>query len=232
MSNPLTPQPVTWQDYANWWGNDPAHREKYALIKPTLDALGITPQDIIDPPNTQTHIALPETRIPPGNKGSNELGPGFPPQGEPYKDAILNASQKTGVPPGLLAGLIHDESRWDAGAGTTNANGLGDTGLVQMNDGTFAELQQKHPELQGKNKNDPETNILAGAFYLADMKEEMKQRYGIDSWEIALRAYNSGPNGVDPNNLSSLPAGTGTANYVDKVMSYWKIVDEGGTLPP
>ena len=128
--------------------------------------------------------------------------------------------------------MAHDESRWNPYAGTLNVgNGMGDTGLVQMNDATFAELQQKHPELQGRDKNDPETNILAGAFYLSDMRELMKEKYGRDDWEIALRADNSGPNGVDPGNLNNLPAGTGTANYVEKVMRYGEIVENGGTLP-
>lgn len=161
-----------------------------------------------------------------------KVGSGLPPQGEQYREAIESASAKSGVPASLMAGLIHDESRWDDKASTVNGgNGGGDTGLVQMNDNTFKELQTKHPDLAGKNKNDPETNILAGAYYLADMKTEMKEKYGVDSWDIALRAYNSGPNGVDPNNLNALPAGTGTASYVDKITNYWSTIDNGGQLP-
>jgi soluble lytic murein transglycosylase-like protein len=161
-----------------------------------------------------------------------KVGSGLPAQGEQYRESIESASAKSGVPASLLAGLIHDESRWKSDASTVNGgNGGGDTGLVQMNDGTFAELQKKHPDLAGKNKNDPDTNILAGAYYLADMKAEMNDKFGVNSWEIALRAYNSGPNGVDPNNLNALPAGTGTDTYVDKVMAYWRTIDQGGQLP-
>lgn len=254
----VSDQGVTWQDLADRWSRDPAFQKEYAVIKPTLDRLGITPGggghgspppvesvDItVDITTTYRPPVVSRKSVTPdaigadadepyqGNgDGSSHLGPGLPPQAEPYRDMIEEASRRSGVPASLLAGLIHDESRWDPGAATNNPNGRGDTGLVQMNDNTFAALQARHPELQGRDKNDPATNILAGAFYLADMKEEMKQKYGKDSWEIALRAYNSGENGVDPNNLSNLPAGTGTANYVEKVMRYWKIIDEGGTLP-
>ncbi|EJL88983.1 soluble lytic murein transglycosylase-like protein [Herbaspirillum sp. CF444] len=235
--------PVTWQDYADLWAHDPAHQREYAIIKPTLDALGITPGGSgdgnpdtypVNTPKSLYHVDTiggndpPPTTVPGTN---SDLGPGLPPQAEPYKSMIEEASRRTGVPASLLAGLIHDESRWQTGASSTNANGGGDTGLVQMNDNTFAALQAKHPELQGRNKNDPATNILAGAYYLADMKSLMKEKYGVDSWEIALRAYNSGENGVDPHNLSNLPAGTGDPNYVTKVMNYWHIIDSGGQLP-
>lgn len=247
--------PVTWQDYANLWANDPAYRKQYEIIKPTLKALGITPQDINDPYfNVETPELLiqppkkkgatagydpghiggdeEETYVPGANGADSKLGPGLPPQAEPYREAIERASRITGVPASLIAAKIHDESRWDPNAGSTNAQGDADTGLVQIGDDEFAAMQAKHPELQGKNKNDPETNILAGAFYLLEMRDRMKEKYGRDDWGITLRAYNSGENGVDPNNLNNLPAGTGTASYVDKIMNYWRIIEEGGTLPP
>lgn len=248
MSKVTGAGPVTWQDYADLWANDPQYQKQYAIIKPTLDALGITPHDSPgDVTDIHSHAVVPDKgnngnsgnpdRIggdhPTGNgkPGSSDLGPGLPPQAAPYKDMIEEASRRTGVPASLLAAMIHDESRWDPHAGTINANGMGDTGLMQMNDATFAALQAKHPELQGRDKNDPATNILAGAYYMADMKELMKERYGSDSWGLALRAYNSGENGVDPNNLNALPAGTGDPAYVDKVMGYWATIDNGGQLP-
>jgi len=253
--------PVTWQDYANLWANNPAYREQYKVIKPTLEALGIVPQDIDGP--------APWDGVPPvvtpgkasanfdegyfsddddnyvggGNdstgggysysdRADSTLGPGLPPQAEPYREYIENASRITGVPASLIAAMIHDESRWDPNAGTVNGEqGDADTGLMQVGDDEFAALQARHPELQGLNKNDPAANILAGAFYLTEMRDKMMEKYGRGDWEIALRAYNSGENGVDPNNLSNLPAGTGTASYVDKIMSYWNLIEEGGTLP-
>jgi soluble lytic murein transglycosylase-like protein len=163
-----------------------------------------------------------------GGSGDAKLGPGFPKQLEQFKGAIESAAAKAGVPANMLAGQIWQESRGNIEAITTNGgNGLSDTGLMQVNPNTFGELQAKHPELQGKNLADPETNILAGAFYMKDMNEQ----FG-GNWDLALRGYNSGPNGVDRNDPRALPAGTGDATYVDKVNSFWKTIESGnGTLP-
>nr|WP_306414623.1 lytic transglycosylase domain-containing protein [Corallococcus carmarthensis] len=132
------------------------------------------------------------------------------------------------MPAEMLAAQIWQESRGNLEAVTTNGgNGLTDTGLMQVNPNTYGELQAKHPELQGKNLSDPETNILAGAFYMKDMKAQ----FGSD--ELALRAYNSGPNGVDRSNPDAIPAGTGDATYVQKVKSFMNTLATGqGTLPP
>lgn len=53
---------------------------------------------------------------------------------------------------------------------------------------------------------------MAGARYMKEMYDEF------GSWELALRAYNSGPNGVDPGNPNATPAGTGDPTYVTKVL--------------
>ncbi|ADO73101.1 lytic transglycosylase domain-containing protein [Stigmatella aurantiaca] len=159
--------------------------------------------------------------------GEAKLGSGLPPALNQYKGAIESAASKAGVPASMLAGQIWQESRGNLGATSTNGgNGLTDTGLMQINPNTFGELQSKHPELQGKNLSDPETNILAGAFYMKDMKEQF------GNWDLALRAYNSGPNGVDRSNPNAIPAGTGDATYVQKVKQFSEIIATGnGTLP-
>ncbi|PTL80272.1 lytic transglycosylase domain-containing protein [Vitiosangium sp. GDMCC 1.1324] len=159
--------------------------------------------------------------------GDAKLGSGFPPALGQYKNAIESAAAKAGVPAAMIAGQIWQESRGNLSATTINGgNGLTDTGLMQVNPNTFGELQAKHPELAGKNLADPETNILAGAFYMKDMKEQF------GNWDLALRAYNSGPNGVDRNNPNAIPAGTGDATYVQKVKQFWNTIQTGnGTLP-
>jgi hypothetical protein len=165
----------------------------------------------------------------PGNlSGEAKLGPGMPKELEPYKGAIESAAAKTGVPADMLAAQIWQESRGNLAAVSTNGgNGLTDTGLMQVNPNTYGELQAKHPELQGKDLSEPANNILAGAYYMKDMKEQF------GDWKTALRAYNSGPNGVDKSNLNALPAGTGDATYVDKVSKFWETLQTGnGTLPP
>ncbi len=114
-----------------------------------------------------------------------------------YKTEIDNASAQTGVPKEILAAAIWQESR-----GNPNAPG---GGLLQLGDNEFSKYG-------GGDINNPADNILAGAKYLKDM-------YGqFGSWDLALRAYNSGPNGVDPNNPDATPAGTGDPTYVEKVL--------------
>ncbi|WP_257450074.1 lytic transglycosylase domain-containing protein [Archangium lipolyticum] len=159
--------------------------------------------------------------------GDARLGAGMPPALGKFKDSIESAAAKTGVPASMLAAQIWQESRGNLEAVSTNGgNGLTDTGLMQVNPNTFKELQSKYPELQGKNLSDPQTNILAGAYYMKDMKEQF------GNWDLALRAYNSGPNGVDRSNPNAIPAGTGDATYVQKVKQFADIISTGnGTLP-
>ncbi|KFE67310.1 lytic transglycosylase domain-containing protein [Hyalangium minutum] len=183
-------------------------------------------------PSTGQAPGKPSASAPTGSgpvsaSGDAKLGSGFPSALGQFKGAIESAAAKAGVPASMLAGQIWQESRGNIAAVTTNGgNGLTDTGLMQVNPNTFGELQAKHPELQGKNLADPETNILAGAFYMKDMKEQF------GSWDLALRAYNSGPNGVDKSNPNAIPAGTGDATYVNKVKQFWDTIQTGkGSLP-
>ncbi|WNG23441.1 lytic transglycosylase domain-containing protein [Cystobacter fuscus] len=212
------------------------------LLAPELGDPSGTPQELFGPgPAPTPGPTPPQGQIPGGTtpggvsatpgtegSGSSKLGPGLAKELEPYRSAIESASAKTGVPANMLAAQIWQESRGNLAAVSTNGgNGLTDTGLMQVNPNTYGELQAKHPELQGKDLSTPENNILAGAYYMKDMKEQF------GDWKTALRAYNSGPNGVDKSNLNALPAGTGDATYVDKVSNFWNIIESGnGTLPP
>ncbi|QDE80159.1 lytic transglycosylase domain-containing protein [Myxococcus xanthus] len=159
--------------------------------------------------------------------GGASLGGNLPPALEKLRPALESAAAKTGVPVEMLAAQVWAESRGDVAATSTNGgNGLTDTGLMQVNPNTFKELQGKYPELQGKSLSDPATNILAGACYMKDMKEQF------GNWDLALRAYNSGPNGVDKSNPHAIPAGTGDAMYVQKVNQFASTLASGqGTLP-
>ncbi|WP_070106904.1 lytic transglycosylase domain-containing protein [Burkholderia plantarii] len=114
-----------------------------------------------------------------------------------YNSEIMSASQATGVPPGILAGQIWQESK-----------GVADTpggGLMQLGPDEF----QKYG---GGDISNPADNIRAGANYMKDLATQ----FG-GNMDAALRAYNSGPNGVDLGNLNSTPAGTGDPTYVQKV---------------
>jgi len=114
-----------------------------------------------------------------------------------YRSEIEAASRETGIPEEIIAGMIWQESK-----GRPNTPG---GGLLQLGPNEFASYG-------GGDINNPLDNIRAGARYL----KELHDRFG--SWELALRAYNSGPNGVDPGNFNATPAGTGDPTYVDKVL--------------
>jgi hypothetical protein len=77
-------------------------------------------------------------------------------------------------------------------------------------------------------------NILAGALYL----KSTCMTSVFNTWALALRCYNSGPNGeneikscrplinnvsigVDVKNIAALPAGTGTTYYPQWVITWW-----------
>lgn len=162
-----------------------------------------------------------------GVSGGSRLGANLPPALEKLRPQIEAAAAKTGVPAEMLAAQIWAESRGKVDATSTNGgNGMTDTGLMQVNPNTYRGLQEQHPELQGQNLSDPATNILAGAFYMKDMKEQF------GSWDLALRAYNSGPNGVDKSNPDAIPAGLGDPSYVRNVNSFMKTLATGqGQLP-
>ena len=143
-------------------------------------------------------------------------GPNVPEALKALAPAIESASRMTGVPVSELAAVIWDESRGVLAASSTNpGNGLSDSGVMQINPDTFGQLQSDHPELQGKSLADPATNILAGAYFLSDLH----QQFG--TWDLAQRAYNSGPLSVDRND----------PNYIRNVDGFRETLERGGTLP-
>jgi len=105
------------------------------------------------------------------------LGPACPVPA-PFRSAFAVAAAKTGVPVSLLVATAYVESRMDPGA----ESHAGARGLLQLMPATARELR-----LDG---DDPATNVLAGARYLAQMID----RFG--SIDLALAAYNAGPTAV------------------------------------
>mgnify|MGYP000344830312 CR=1 FL=1 len=191
---------------------------------------GVTPEEGGKAP-TQKHPNKSESAssASEGDKVGNQKGLHLPPQLEQYKEAIQAASSASGIPGNVIAGMIWDESRGDIGALTVNGgNGLGDTGLMQVNPETFKELQKQYPDqLGGKELSDPATNIMAGSLYVKQQKADF------GNLDLALRAYNSGALNVNPNDVSDISKyGTGTANYVEKVNKNAEIIGSGkGELP-
>ena len=173
------------------------------------------------PSSTNGHSTPPLVK---GQYTDADLGT-LPPSLQPFREDILVAANKSGVPPNILAAQIYQESRGQINAGSTNqGTGLTDAGLMQVDPATFQALRKEHPDL-GPNLSDPATNILAGAYYDEDMLKE----YG--SIPLMLRAYNSGPNGVDRSNANAIPAGVGDPNYVKLVMQYADDIQAGRPLP-
>ncbi|MGO3124125.1 MAG: lytic transglycosylase domain-containing protein [Advenella sp.] len=158
--------------------------------------------------------------------GATELSLGLNDALLPYHDDILAASKATGVPANLLAAVIWDESKGIASAGTVNGeNGLSDSGLMQVNPATYAALKEQYPELLGADVSDAKNNIMAGALYLKDNYDQF------GSWNLALRAYNSGPLSVDPSDHMISTTGFGTQNYVEKVNFYWDSLNQDVPMP-
>jgi soluble lytic murein transglycosylase-like protein len=114
----------------------------------------------------------------------------------PFRSAFAEAAAKTGVPLSLLVATAYVESRMDPSA----ESHAGARGLLQLMPATARELR-----LDG---DDPATNVLAGARYLAQMID----RFG--SVDLALAAYNAGPTAVT--RAGAAPT-VGTLRYVKNV---------------
>lgn len=108
------------------------------------------------------------------------------------------AAQRHGVPEELFLRLVHQESRWNAGA----VSPAGARGLAQLMPGTA--------ELLGVNPDDPTQNLDGGARYLRMMYD----RFG--SWRLALAAYNAGPGAVEQHN--GVPPYAETTQYVRVIL--------------
>lgn len=99
--------------------------------------------------------------------------------------AILQASARTGVDPYLIAGMIREESRFDAAA----ISHAGAYGLMQLMPGTARSAARGVglPAPDPQALADPETNVTLGAVVLAG---ELRRFGRVD---LAVAAYNAGP---------------------------------------
>src|SRR5579864_8663713 len=102
--------------------------------------------------------------------------------------ALTQAAIRDGVDPYLIAGVIREESRFDP----TAISSAGAYGLMQLMPGTAQStarsLGMTSPDQRGLA--DPATNIVLGA---AVLKAELMRFGRVD---LALAAYNAGPNAV------------------------------------
>jgi len=123
------------------------------------------------------------------------------PSGTPYGSEITAAAQRNGLDPALLAGLIKQESGFNANA----RSGAGAQGLTQLMPGTASGLGVTNPL-------DPAQSIEGGAKYL----KQQLDRFGGDVAR-ALAAYNAGPGAVQ--RFGGVPPYAETQNYVRAVQA-------------
>lgn len=121
--------------------------------------------------------------------------------GHKYQKEIELASNETGIPPDLIASMIHQES----GSNPTAVSSKGAQGLMQLMPDTAKELGVTDP-------TNPEQNIKAGAQYL----KKMLDKYGGDV-KMALAAYNAGPGNVDK--YKGIPPFAETQKYVSNILN-------------
>jgi soluble lytic murein transglycosylase-like protein len=123
------------------------------------------------------------------------------PASTPYGSEITAAAQRNGLDPALLAGLIKQESGFNANA----RSGAGAQGLTQLMPSTAAGLGVTNPL-------DPGQAIEGGAKYL----KQQLDRFGGDVAR-ALAAYNAGPGAVQ--RFGGVPPYAETQNYVRAVQA-------------
>lgn len=126
----------------------------------------------------------------------------LPEAGKRWAGPIAQAATAHGLDPALLAALVRHESNFDPDVRSR----AGAIGLGQLMPGTAAGL--------GVDPTDPIQNLDGAARYLKTQLD----RFG--SADLALAAYNAGPNRVAQ--AGGIPNITETRTYVDRVLTTWE----------
>ncbi|HET7574868.1 MAG TPA: lytic transglycosylase domain-containing protein, partial [Solirubrobacterales bacterium] len=117
-----------------------------------------------------------------------------------YRETILRAGARWGVPPALLAGQLMAESGFDPTAGSP----AGAQGIAQFMPSTAAAYGLRDPY-------DPEQAIEAEAHLMSDLLRQF------GSPELALAAYNAGPAPVEA--CHCIPPYPETRAYVTRILA-------------
>jgi soluble lytic murein transglycosylase-like protein len=158
-----------------------------------------------DPAVTATRArssaSTPAASVAPSSAGT-ALAAKLPAHAKSWAPAIADAALKVGLDPTLLAALVQHESNFQPGV----VSHAGAIGLAQLMPGTARGL--------GVDPHDPLQNLAGGARYLRDQLD----RFG--SVDLALAAYNAGPNRVAQ--AGGVPRIAETTAYVSRVLATWE----------
>lgn len=107
-----------------------------------------------------------------------------------YQYLVREESIRHALPPGLVHGLIQEESRYQPAV----ASPAGAQGLMQLMPATAAQIRSESgfPEPELEELHDPAVNIGMGVGYLRSMTDRLGGRH-----LLALAAYNAGPGAVE-----------------------------------
>lgn len=133
----------------------------------------------------------------------------------PYDAYFQEAARTYNVPVPLLVAMAKVESEFDPNA----VSGAGAIGIMQLMPSTAAALGVSDPY-------DPRQNIMGGAKYVAQNIEQFKN-YS-NGLELAIAAYNAGPNAVVQYGYQ-IPPYSETQAYVRKVLGYVEIQERRPT---
>jgi soluble lytic murein transglycosylase len=127
-----------------------------------------------------------------------------------YSEYVRVHARENGLDPALLAAVIYQESKFDAGAESRS----GAIGLMQLTPATAhgIALRTGGSKFQTSDLLDPEINIRYGAWYLGNLFHKYRNE------RLVLAAYNAGQGNVDRWRAEGKPiAFPETRAYVDRV---------------
>jgi soluble lytic murein transglycosylase-like protein len=122
-----------------------------------------------------------------------------------FEEIISQASIQFKIEPSLLKAVIKAESDFDHRA----VSPKGAQGLMQL-------MPQTADHMEVNDPFDPEENIFGGTRYLSILLKRFK-----NNKELALAAYNAGPEKVD--SCKGVPPITETKTFVKRVLYYYKV---------
>jgi soluble lytic murein transglycosylase len=127
-----------------------------------------------------------------------------------YSEYVRVHARENGIDPALLAAVIYQESKFDAGAESKS----GAIGLMQLTPATAhgIAIRTGGSRFRTTDLLDPEINIRYGSWYLANLFRKYRDE------RLVLAAYNAGQGNVDRWRAEGRSiAFAETRAYVDKV---------------